>query len=233
MAATAVAEGSGRKRRNGAGRDRAGWRSAAADGSRGRHRDCLWQRCTGAPARRGQLRDAAAGDRTTAMNSLPAGTPVWLAAGGTAMRQGVHSLAAQAQTVLGQDPFSGHVFCFRGRGGDLDKLLWWDGDGTVRLAASTGPWQAVSMTISPNPYRGFCFPPAVIEHAVWLYHCFSLSLRDVELILAARGIVVSYESISVMAQGRPNSFSVRFTDVYANKGGQWQMVTWQSTRLPE
>src|ERR1700732_1754710 len=39
--------------------------------------------------------------------------------------------------------------------------------------------------------------------------------------------------ISVTAQGRPNSFSVRFTDVYANKGGQWQMVTWQSTRLPE
>ena len=39
--------------------------------------------------------------------------------------------------------------------------------------------------------------------------------------------------ISVMSQGRSNSFSVRFTDVYANKGGQWQMVTWQSTRLPE
>ena len=39
--------------------------------------------------------------------------------------------------------------------------------------------------------------------------------------------------ISVMSQGRPNSFSVRFTDVYANRGGQWQMVAWQSTRLPE
>jgi ketosteroid isomerase-like protein len=39
--------------------------------------------------------------------------------------------------------------------------------------------------------------------------------------------------ISVMSQNRPNSFSVRFTDVYANKGGQWQMVAWQSTRLPE
>jgi putative transposase len=49
--------------------------------------------------------------------------------------------------------------------------------------------------VLPNPYRGFRFPPVVIEHAVWLYHCFSLSLRDVELILAARGIVVSYESI--------------------------------------
>ena len=39
--------------------------------------------------------------------------------------------------------------------------------------------------------------------------------------------------ISVMSNGRPNSFGVRFTDVYANNGGQWQMVAWQSTRLPE
>ena len=39
--------------------------------------------------------------------------------------------------------------------------------------------------------------------------------------------------ISVMSGGRPNSFGVRFTDVYANKGGRWQMVAWQSTRLPE
>ena len=48
------------------------------------------------------------------------------------------------------------------------------------------------MTKAFNPYRGFRFPAAVIEHAVWLYHCFSLSVRDVETILAARGIVVSY-----------------------------------------
>jgi ketosteroid isomerase-like protein len=39
--------------------------------------------------------------------------------------------------------------------------------------------------------------------------------------------------ISVMTQGRPNSFGVRFTDVWANKGGQWQMVAWQSTRTPD
>lgn len=39
--------------------------------------------------------------------------------------------------------------------------------------------------------------------------------------------------IGVMSQGRPNSFGVRFTDVWANKGGQWQMVTWQSTRTPD
>lgn len=39
--------------------------------------------------------------------------------------------------------------------------------------------------------------------------------------------------ISVMSSGKPNSFRVRFTDVYANNNGQWQMVTWQSTRIPE
>jgi hypothetical protein len=39
--------------------------------------------------------------------------------------------------------------------------------------------------------------------------------------------------IRVMSNGKPNQFSVRFTDVYVNKGGQWQMVAWQSTRLPE
>ena len=68
------------------------------------------------------------------MNSLPSGTRVWLAAGITDMRKGFDTLAAQAQTVLGQDPFSGHVFCFRGRRGDLLKLLWWDGDGLCLFA---------------------------------------------------------------------------------------------------
>jgi ketosteroid isomerase-like protein len=39
--------------------------------------------------------------------------------------------------------------------------------------------------------------------------------------------------IHVMSNGKPNQFGVRFTDVYMHRGGQWQMVTWQSTRLPE
>ena len=46
-----------------------------------------------------------------------------------------------------------------------------------------------------NPYRGFRYPAEVIQYAVWLYHCFNLSLRDVETILAACGVLVSYESI--------------------------------------
>ena len=44
-------------------------------------------------------------------------------------------------------------------------------------------------------YRGHRFPPDVIAHAVWLYHRFTLSLRDIEDLLAKRGITVSYETI--------------------------------------
>ncbi len=44
-------------------------------------------------------------------------------------------------------------------------------------------------------YRGYRFPPGIISHAVWLYHRFTLSLRDVEDLLAERGITVSYETI--------------------------------------
>ena len=51
------------------------------------------------------------------------------------------------------------------------------------------------MSTTRNPYRGFRFPAEIISEAVWLYHCFSLSLREAELILAGRGIEVSYETI--------------------------------------
>jgi transposase len=59
----------------------------------------------------------------------PSGTNIWIAAGVTDMRRGFDGLSAQVQTVLKQQPFSGHVFVFRGRRGDIVKLLWFDGDG--------------------------------------------------------------------------------------------------------
>jgi Domain of unknown function (DUF4440) len=46
-------------------------------------------------------------------------------------------------------------------------------------------------------------------------------------------VLTGIARISVVSNGKPNSFGVRFTDVYANKGGKWQMVTWQSTKLPD
>lgn len=68
------------------------------------------------------------------MIALPARTRVWLAAGVTDMRKGMDGLAALVQTALAENPFSGHVFVFRGRRGDLVKLLWFDGDGVCLFA---------------------------------------------------------------------------------------------------
>ncbi|WP_225031011.1 IS66 family insertion sequence element accessory protein TnpB [Paraburkholderia sp. XV] len=68
------------------------------------------------------------------MIAPPTGTRVWLAAGVTDMRRGMDGLAAPVQSALGRDPFSGHIFLFRGRRGDLIKILWWSGDGMNRYA---------------------------------------------------------------------------------------------------
>jgi transposase len=87
------------------------------------------------------------------MIGLPANTQIWIAAGVTDLRRGFDGLSAIAQTTLEQNPFSGHVFVFRGRRGDLIKLLWWDGDGLClfakRLERGRFVWpQAESGTVS-------------------------------------------------------------------------------------
>ncbi len=68
------------------------------------------------------------------MIMLEAGTRVWLAAGITDLRRGFTGLSAIVAGTLQEDPFGGHVFVFRGRRGDLIKLLWWDGDGLCLFA---------------------------------------------------------------------------------------------------
>jgi len=68
------------------------------------------------------------------MISVPAGTQIWIAAGVTDLRRGFDGLSGVVQTILEENPFSGHVFLFRGRRGDLIKLLWWDGDGLCLFA---------------------------------------------------------------------------------------------------
>ena len=90
------------------------------------------------------------------MIGLPSGTRIWLAAGLTDMRRGFDGLAALAQSALEQDPFSGHVFAFRGRRGDIIKRLWWDGQGMClfakRLEKGRFIWpQAESGSVSLTP----------------------------------------------------------------------------------
>ncbi|HZG46982.1 MAG TPA: IS66 family insertion sequence element accessory protein TnpB [Allosphingosinicella sp.] len=63
------------------------------------------------------------------MIPVATGVRVWLAPGHTDMRKGFASLSLQVQEVLKRDPLSGHLFCFRGRRGDLLKVIWHDGQG--------------------------------------------------------------------------------------------------------
>ena len=60
---------------------------------------------------------------------------------------------------------------------------------------------------APNPYSRHRFPAEIISHAVWLYHLFSLSLRDIELILAERGVPLSYETVRRWCQKFGRSFA--------------------------
>ncbi len=87
------------------------------------------------------------------MIALPVGTRVWVAAGVTDMRKGMDGLAALVQTTLAENPFSGQLFVFRGRRGDLVKLMWFDGDGLClfakRLERGRFVWpQAASGTVA-------------------------------------------------------------------------------------
>ena len=68
------------------------------------------------------------------MISPPAGARIWIAVGVTDLRRGFTGLSWMVQTALQENPFSGHVFVFRGRRGDLIKMLWWDGDGLCLFA---------------------------------------------------------------------------------------------------
>jgi transposase len=59
---------------------------------------------------------------------------VWLAAGHTDMRKGMQGLALLVQEALGRDPHAGDLYVFRGRRGDLVKIIWHDGIGLSLLA---------------------------------------------------------------------------------------------------
>lgn len=68
------------------------------------------------------------------MIAVPSGVRVYLALGRTDMRKGMPGLSVLVQEVLKQDPFGGHLFVFRGRRGDLVKVLHWDGQGFCLFA---------------------------------------------------------------------------------------------------
>src|SRR5438094_7922962 len=75
----------------------------------------------------------------------------------------------------------------------------------------------------PNPSYRHRFPAEIISHAVWLYHVFSLSLRDVELLLAERGIMISYETIRRWCKKFGPSFAHCLRRRRSQLGDKWHL----------
>ena len=91
------------------------------------------------------------------------------------------------------------------------------------LAGTNSSGEAGGMPSEPTTYPGYRFPAEVIQHAVWLYHLFSLSLRDIELILAERGVVVSYESIRRWCLRFGTEFAAKLRKRRPRPGDTWHM----------
>ena len=72
-------------------------------------------------------------------------------------------------------------------------------------------------------YRGYRFPPEIISHAVWLYHRFSLSFRDVEDLLAERGITVTYEAIRQWCLTFGIDYARRLRSRRGRQGDTWHL----------
>lgn len=72
------------------------------------------------------------------MIPIPSGVRVWIATGHTDMRRGMQSLALTVQESLKRDPHAGDLYIFRGRRGDLVKILWHDW--VRRVALCQTPW---------------------------------------------------------------------------------------------
>ena len=79
------------------------------------------------------------------------------------------------------------------------------------------------MKRSSDPHYRHRFPAEVINHAVWLYHVFSLSLLDVELLLAERGVTVSYETVRRWCQKFGASFAHAMRRRRPRPSDKWHM----------
>jgi putative transposase len=75
----------------------------------------------------------------------------------------------------------------------------------------------------PDPHYRHRFPAELISHAVWLYHIFSLSFRDIELLLGERGVIVSYESVRQWCLKFGASFADKMRRRRPRPGDKWHL----------
>src|SRR5713101_4459451 len=82
---------------------------------------------------------------------------------------------------------------------------------------------SVAEPVDQSPYHGYRFPPEIIAHAVWLYFRFHLSFRDVQDLLAERGLVVSHETIRQWCTKFGATFAAGLRRRRIRAGDKWQL----------
>jgi putative transposase len=91
------------------------------------------------------------------------------------------------------------------------------------LVGQRSPVQNGGMRKPPDPHYRHRFPAELISHAVWLYHIFSLSFRDIELLLGERGVIVSYESVRQWCLKFGASFADKMRRRRPKPGDKWHL----------
>ncbi len=112
-------------------------------------------------------------------------------------------------------------------------ITWLTVDSTNALEMELSTWAGIgdkprlmSVAAEPadrSPYRGYRFPPEIIAHAVWLYFRFHLSFRDVQDLLAERGVVVSHETIRQRCTKFGAAFAASLRRRRGRTGDKWHL----------
>ena len=79
------------------------------------------------------------------------------------------------------------------------------------------------MNIPRSPYSGYRFPPEIISYCVWLYFRFSVSYRDIEELMAERGVTVTYESIRAWCYKFGQDYAKRIRARRGQLGDTWHL----------
>ena len=98
------------------------------------------------------------------MLPVRSGVHVWLATGYTDMRKGFPGLSLLAQETLKKDPFAGHLFVFRGKRGDLVKIIWHDGQGACLFAKRLERGRFIWPTTTSGATQPVCLSQAQLGY---------------------------------------------------------------------
>ncbi len=90
--------------------------------------------------------------------------------------------------------------------------------------------RGMTTNIATPSYKGFRFPQEIIAHALWLYYRLNLSYRDVEELLAARGVVVTYETIRQWCRKFAQQYANQLRRRRARPGDEWHLEGARSYR---